>query len=264
MARLTGPLAFTGKLDGISAFKRKGSNRVILRPRYGPSKKDVDTKPSYDNTRRVNKEFGGRSTAAKWIRDGYHPLKPIADSDNLSNLNALLLPIQQLDTETEYGKRSVILSLNRGLLEGFNLNKWHPFESVIQNPVDCTVLREELKALISVPALIKGVNFIPPTAHPFFRVVAALSIVPDLYYHQVRYRPIGNYEGFRPGVVKTAWKAVNTHSEGINLELTLPATPPNDHFSLVLSLGIEMGTAKSLSLIEGIKYAGCGKIMAVR
>lgn len=263
MAQLTGPLAFTGKLQGISAFKRKGSDRVILRPRYGPNKKDVDTKPSYANTRRVNREFGGRSTTAKWIRDGYHPLKPIADSDNLPNLNALLCPIQLMDTENEYGKRSVRLSLNRSLLEGFNLNKWHLFESVVQNPVDCTISRPELKAMVTVPALLQGVNFIPPTAHPFYRLVAALSIVPDLYLQQDKYRPIGDYDGFRPAVVRTDWKAVNASSEATTLELAIPTLPPNDHFSLVLTIGIEMGTAKSLSIIEGVKYAGCGKIMAV-
>jgi hypothetical protein len=263
MAKLTGPLAFTGKLQGLSAFKRKGSEGEILRPRYGPSKKDVDTKPSYANTRRVNKEFGGRSTTAKWIRDGYHPLKPIADSDNLSSLNALLLPIQLMDTETEYGKRSVMLSLNRGLLEGFNLNKWHLFESVMTNPVDCMLSRDELKASITLPAFIHGINFIPPTAHPYFRIVAVLSIVPDLYFHQVKYRPDGNYDGFRPEVVRTDWKAVNAPSEATTLELAIPTLPPNNHFSLVLTIGIEMGTAKNLSLIEGVKYAGCGKIMAV-
>jgi hypothetical protein len=263
MAKLTGPLAFTGKLHGLSAFKRKGSEREILRPRYGPSKKDVDTKPSYANTRRVNKEFGGRSTTAKWIRDGYHPLKPIADGDNLSSLNALLLPIQVLDTENEYGKRSVKLSLNRRLLEGFNLNRWHPFESVIQNPVDCTISRQELRAMVTVPALIKGVNFTPPSFHSFYRLVAALSIVPDLHYHQVKYRPNGNYDGFRPEVVRTDWKAINAPSEATTLELAIPSLPPNNHFSLVLTIGIEMGTAKNLSLIKGVKYAGCGKIMAV-
>jgi hypothetical protein len=263
MAKLTGPLSFTGKLQGISAHKRTGTDAIIIKPRYGPSKNDINTKPSYANTRRVNKEFGGRSTASKWIRDGYHALKKILDPDNLGRLNALLQAIQQMDKNSEYGKRSVALSLSRGLLAGFNLNKWHPFESTLQNPVEATISRETLKAIVTIPALLPGVNFLPPGKHPFFRIVATLNIVPDLYYHEPKYRPGVSYEGMHPQVIKTEWLAVNAGSEVISLELQLPGSPPNEEFSLVLTLGLEMGTPHSTGLIQAVKYAGCGKILAV-
>jgi hypothetical protein len=264
MAKLTGLLSFTGKLQGISAHKRKGTDAIIIKPRYGPSKNDIDTKPSYANTRRVNKEFGGRSTASKWIRDGYHALKKILDPDNLGRLNALLQAIQVLDKNSEYGKRAVALSLNRDLLAGFNLNKWHHFESTVQHPIHTTITRELLKAIVSMPALLPGANFFPPGQHPFFRIVATLNIVPDLYHHQPKYRPRASYEGMHPQVAKTEWMAVNAGSEAISLELQLPEAPPNDEFSLVLTLGMELGTPQSTGLIQAVKYAGCGKILAVR
>jgi hypothetical protein len=263
MAKLTGPIKFTGKLDGISAHKRIGSEGIILRPRYGPSKKDIDTKPSYANTKRENYEFGGRSTAAKWIHDGYLALKPVSDGYNLSRLNALLKPIQDMDTQSKYGKRSVALSYWRELLEGFQLSKWYSFESVLRSPIDCSLSREQLMATVLVPSLLPSVNFVPPTEHAFFRVVATLNIVPDLYFNEIKYRPGGNYDAFRPEVVKTEWMAVESGTEAIILKLQMPEAPPDEEFSLVLTLGIEMGTAKSKVLIQGVKYAGCGKILTV-
>lgn len=263
MAKLKGPLAFTGKLQGFSAYTRIGTEGVILRHGAGPSKHDIATKPSFANTRRNNKEFGGRSTASKWIRDGHHPLKPVSDVTDLARLNALLKPVQEMDTQSEYGKRSVALSLNRALLEGFPLNEKHPFESVVRNPVDIDLSREALKAIVTLPALLSSVNFYPPTRHPFFRAIATLSIVPDLVYGEQKYRPAGNYDGFRPEVVKTAWMAVKAGCEAITMELQMPVAPPDDQFSLVLAIGIEMGTALNTALIQGVKYAGSGKILAV-
>jgi hypothetical protein len=264
MAKLKGPLAFTGKLQGLSAFTREGTNGVILRPRYGPSKTDIETKPAFANTRKNNKEFGGRSTASKCIRDGYHTLKPISDATNLSRLNKLLKTIQEMDTLNEYGKRSVALSLKGELLEGFPLNQFHPFESVLQNPVEYSMSRDKLMAVVTLPALLPGVNFIPPTSHPYFRIAATLNIVPDFYYHQVKYRPKVSYESIHPQLVNSEWMAAHTRTEAVTLQLNMPVPPPNEEFSLVLTLGIEMGTATSTTHIQTVKYAGSGKILAVR
>jgi len=263
MARLVGPLAFTGKLDGISAQKRKGSKGIIIKPRYGPSSHDIDTKPAYANTKRENKEFGGRSTTAKWINEGYLPLHGICDPHNLGYLNAILKPIQEMDTESAYGQRNVYLTRGGMLLEGFQLNKEHPFESVLRTPVECSIQRNELKAMITLPAFLPGVNFYPPTTLPYFRVVATLSVTPDLYFHEFKYRPKSDYLAFRPEIIKTEWMATQSETDIINLELKMVQLPPDDQFILVLTLGIEMGQAKSKLLIKTVKYAGCGKILKV-
>jgi hypothetical protein len=263
MARLVGPLAFTGKLDGISAQKRKGSKGIIIKPRYGPSSHDIDTKPAYANTKRENKEFGGRSTTAKWIKQGYFPLHSISDPDNLGNLNAILKYIQEMDTESAYGKRNVYLTRGGMLLEGFQLNKEHPFESVLRSPVECSIIRSELKAMITLPVLLPGVNFHTPATLPFYRIVATLSVIPDMYFHECKYRPKTDYQAICPGIVKTEWMATQSEAEMMDLELTMSQLPPDDQFILVLTLGIEMGQAKSKLLIKAVKYAGCGKIFKV-
>ena len=263
MAILKGPLAFKGKLQGFSAYIRTGTEGVILRQSSGPSKKDIATKPCYANTRKNNKEFGGRSTASKYIRDGYFALKSISDTSNLSRLNSLLKHIQEMDTINEYGKRSVALSLRRELLEGFALNQYHHFDAIIQNPIEAIIIREQLSATLTIPALLPQVNFAAPTLYPYFRIVTTLSVVPDLYCHEPKYRPKQSYGTMHPNVVKTQWMAVDAGCEPIHMELKIDNMPPDDAFSLVLTIGIEQGTAKSNTLIQGVKYAGAGKILKV-
>jgi hypothetical protein len=40
---------------------------IIIRLKGGPSKRMIKSHPSFELTRRNNKEFGARSTASKWI-----------------------------------------------------------------------------------------------------------------------------------------------------------------------------------------------------
>jgi hypothetical protein len=55
-------------------------------------KRMIKSKPSFDLTRRNNKEFGGRSTASKCIRRVLHPLKPLSVYNISGPLNSTLRP----------------------------------------------------------------------------------------------------------------------------------------------------------------------------
>jgi hypothetical protein len=131
MAKQESGLRFTGSLHNISAYKRRDMDTIIIRSKGGPSKKMIKSHPSFELTRKNNKEFGGRSTASKWIRRVLHPLKPPSDYNISGPLNSTLKPIQQMDTVSELGKRNIGLSKNPCLPEGFQLNRRNPFESVL-------------------------------------------------------------------------------------------------------------------------------------
>jgi hypothetical protein len=264
MAKLKGPFEFSGTLKGISAYTMRGCEEVILRTAYGPSKKEIAQKAAYDITRRNNAEFGGRSTAAVWVRKAFHLLKPVADYNHSGPINTLLKVVQQMDTESEFGQRHVLLSQAPHLLEGFNFNSRHLFDSVIRNPVSYTVLREGLEASIEFPALLPSFTFFPPGAHPCYRILATLGVVPDLFYAQPRYRPEGVYEPFLTEQAWTDWYAVKTGSPELELKLKLPFVPENQKFSLLLSAGIQMGTVQAAEIIRPVPYTGCGKILAVK
>ena len=67
MAGQESGLGFTGSLHNISAYKRRDMDTIIIRLKGGPSKRMIKSHPSFELTRRNNKEFGARSTASKWI-----------------------------------------------------------------------------------------------------------------------------------------------------------------------------------------------------
>jgi hypothetical protein len=64
MAELKG-IPFIGSLGTLSAYKRKDSDKIILRGKGGPSKEQIKNGAQFELTRHNISEFGGRSKAAK-------------------------------------------------------------------------------------------------------------------------------------------------------------------------------------------------------
>lgn len=263
MARLTSNITFTGSLGDLSAYKMRGSEKIILRTKSGPTKQKVKHSPSYAITRKLNAEFGGRSTACRWIMRGLHLQKPLADYNIAGPLNALLKPIQTLDKVSEYGKRSVCLSKQPLLLAGFPLNHHFPFDTIVRTPVVYTLSREELSASVDIAELIPGINLVVPGTHPFYRFVTQLAIVPDVFFEGDKYRADPGYDNQFPVTARSEWFAVESGSPDIQLALRLPTPPVNTAFSVILSVGICMGKVGHGGEIQQAKHAGAAKIVAV-
>lgn len=265
MAKLDAGLLFTGTLQNISAYKMRGSGKIILRMKGGASKEKIQTDPNFDIPRRNYTEFGGRSTTSKWILRALQPLKPVADHSLSGALNRLLKPVQEMDTAGEFGRRSVAVSRYPGLLEGFSLNRETSLEAVVQNPLSFINQRDTLSAKVEVPALIPGINFTPQSRYSVYRIVAVLGIVPDLFYNEKsgRYVPGGDFDGISIQTAMSEWFPVKSGSVPVTLSLQLPAGPQSGSFSLVLSAGICYGQPGARSVTDVVKYNGCGRILSV-
>jgi hypothetical protein len=72
----------------------------------GPSKRMIKSHPSFELTRRNNKEFGGRSTASKWIRRFLYPLKPMSDYNISGPLNWFLYGASFTGQQEEYCQKN--------------------------------------------------------------------------------------------------------------------------------------------------------------
>ena len=63
---------------------------------------------------------------------------------------------------------------------------------------------------------------------------------------------------------QTEWYSTKNIFDGMTQEIKLrKALALDDNSSLVLSLGIEFGRPVSNTVVEAVKRAGCGKILAV-
>ncbi|HJU45227.1 MAG TPA: hypothetical protein VJ647_00525 [Chitinophagaceae bacterium] len=264
MAKLGPDFSITGSLMNISAYKMRGVEGTILRTKGGASKEKIKKDPAFERTRELNAEFGGRAAGSKWIMQSLWPQKALADYNIAGPINTLLKPIQDLDTESKRGQRHIILSKNPRLLEGFSLNKNHPFDSVIRTPVLYSVEKDSLSASISIPALLPGINFYMPRQSPMYSIIAVLGIVPDLFYHPNGYKP--SSDSYREGTfvtAETSWYPALQGSEASSLELSLDIVPPDSSFSLLLSIGIRLGTMQDATTIQQVARAGAAKVLGM-
>lgn len=255
---------FTGSVGGLTAYEMRGSDKIIVRQKGGPSKKRIKKDPQFENTRRNISEFGGRSTAAGWIMRMLLFQKALGDYNIAGPLNAVLKPIQVLDTTGAWGKRAVMLSKNPQLLEGFPLNNRYPFDSVLRTTLSHELSRDTLSARINIPALLPGINFHTSTQYPMFSIMVMLGVVPDLVHTELGYKPVHpGYEKIAPAMVETEWYPVLKGSPATVLELGVNAIPPDQSFSLMLSIGIRFGVMLGENTIEQAKQAGSAKILAM-
>jgi hypothetical protein len=264
MGQLISDLQFTGSVGMYSAYKMRGSDKIILRRKGGASKEKIEKAPQFQKTRKLNAEFGGRSVASKSIMRSLQPLKALADYNLAGPLNSLIRPIQAMDTESVHGKRRIYFTRNPKLLEGFNLNKRNPFDSIIRNPISCRLDKANFSASVEIPALIPGINFfVPPGRHPLYSVIIVLGIVPDVIYTKYGYKPLEIHDPVQTG---SAWYPASGGSKsmvlGVSLQrrdFVLPASP----FSIILSIGIRFGTVGMNEEVEQVKYAGAAKVVVV-
>jgi len=261
MAILSGGITFTGALGNLSAYKVKGSDKIIIRSKGGASKEQILHSPRFQRTRENNAEFGGCGYAGKAIRQVLFPLKHLADYNFTPTLNKLAKSIQLLDDVNDRGKRSILLSRYHYLLEGFQLNQKNPFDSMLRHPVRCEVERETGSATIALPQLLPGLNLMMPWQYPFYRFVATLGLVEDISYKEDHYK--SNEATLPPVSAVTAWQSVKQSFEAQHMTLQLhDLTKLDDTKTMLVGIGIEMGTPISSQVIDRAKYAGAAKILA--
>ena len=254
------PFAFKGRWAGLTFYPLPGVG-TIGRQYWGPTAEEIGTKPSYDLTRRNNKEHGGCSTASKYLRRTFHPLEPARDYAMSGPVTGWLKDFLPLDSESEFGKRHVLLSKAPRLLEGINLSEKHPFDAVVRGGISYVLDRDTLSAAVELPALKAGVSFTPTGQQPYFRMVAALGVAPDLLWQGDAYGFHRAYESMYPVVAESGWTPTAEGAGAMTLQLQLPYTPPDDHFALVLTLGMLMGTIGRRGQVDAVRYAGCAKVL---
>ncbi|WP_207512651.1 hypothetical protein [Longitalea luteola] len=272
MGKFEPPFSFTGTVSNISVYKVRGSDKPVVRMKGGPTKRQIETRASFATTRKNNKEFGGRARIAGQVLEALRPLKYLGDFNLAGPLNSLFIPIQALDTEHPHGERNVELSKAPGLLQGFNLNRRTPFETIVANQLDYTLSKETVKASITFPALMPGINFFPPGKYSWYRFIAVLATVEDMFYSNGEYQPEhgANREMNMYTIEETDWMAVTPRSEPFTMELNKLGTyyeraadrKQFNRHSLLLAAGIAFGNMPK-GQIQMVKYVGGAKILAM-
>jgi hypothetical protein len=261
MARSIGILQFEGSLDILTFYKRKDSDKIIVQKKGGASKEDIKKLPVFAHTRKLNGEFGIRATTSSMLLKLLLPIRPLADYNIAGPLNALLKPIQELDSKRPFGERDVFISRQPKLLEGFSLNKKNPLDTIIRATIVATASKETGKATIEIPALIPGINFIiPPPGHSYYKFQIVAGMLADAQFGLKKQYALN---GVHSELTETSWQATSVPTERIQLDLNLPIEKLNGWpgYSIALAIGICFGKPGVTGNIEQVKNAGAGKIV---
>lgn len=262
MATLEEGIEFTGSIGKLSAYRMKGSDKIILRKKAGPTKKQLLTGKNFERTRENMAEFPGVGLAVSAIRHALAHVGQLSDHNYTSTLTSICKQIQVLDPVADRGQRSILLSQHRYMLAGFRLHLKYPFQAIVTGPVNCTIKRKTKTAIIELPRLLQGINLHLPWKQPLYRFTMSLGVVQDIIYEK------GYYDSCIAGQARsnldTAWHvaAEPFQTQTVELKLDMPGAIKGSQ-TLIFAIGIEMGVPGPYGVIEVVKYAGAACILAV-
>lgn len=260
-------LKITGSLGNLSFYYMRGVDKIVVRKKGGAPKEYVKSSPTFKVPRLYMSEFGGCSKMGKEVRFMMHPVRNLSDYNFSGFINKALKVVQKQDGTSELGQRAITLSKHPHLLAGFQLNKATTFDSVIRTPITYTLRRENLSARVTIPALLRDINFHPNNRHARFRIEVSLGIVPDFTFNSKEraYQPATWYTSmFTPKSVSSPWYPALKGSPATSLEIKLTDQLPADEgYSLMLTVGVRYGSPMEDDVVKEVKRAGVGKVIAV-
>ena len=264
MAQLKGLPALTGSLSGLSAYKMRGIDGIVVRMKGNPTKQQIKKNPAYDNTRRRNMEWRGIMQMLKQVNRAIHPVRHLYDYNCTGSLSAVCKSILEEDTAGEFGKRSVLVSMAGYKLEGFTLNKYHPFDSVLRHPLNFSVNRKNGTAIINLPELEPGLQLTNPMQQPLYRLVFVLGMVSDIVFDESKneYFPVQEVWNRRTAG-STPWYTAGENCAAQTIELSLPDYSEEETVRLILATGVEYGKPVAGGNIRYTRYAGAAKLIKV-
>lgn len=264
MAILAGEVQFTGTMGGFSAYRMKGSDKIVIRRKGGPGREQVKRHRNFEITRKQNEEWKGCVMACKNLSDSFFPIKHLSDHNFSAPLTGVCKSIQKDDTIHPLGQRSILLSQYAYKIEGFSLNKYNSFESIVRHPLQYETDRHHGTAWVQLPELVPGINLGNPMKQPLYRMVITLGAVADIHYHSTRnrYEPVTDTI-IHPVTSSTDWCSYKQTTPATLLTLALNTLPVPPLMCMVLAVGIEFGVPVSNTEIRPAKYAGAGKVVKV-
>jgi hypothetical protein len=266
MGILNSDVPFTGSIKGLTAYKMRGSDKIILRAKGGATKKQIQKLNAFEPTRNLNDEWKGVTTAAAKIRRGLSDLKTLADYNISGPLNALVKKIQSMDIVNPQGKRSIQFSLYPDFISSFSYNRQTLFDSVIRQPLTVNIDKTTGIVDVGVPALQQSINFFSDPRNMYFRMILACASVSDYKFvvESKRYSTVigRDLPGYKAEF--SSWMPTNIQQPAANYQLTPSDTKLLDsRMILVFGAGIQYGRLAPDGTIQPVPYAGAARILKV-
>lgn len=264
MGTLLNNFTFTGRLGNVSAYTMRGHEGIVVRSRGGASKSRIKNAPSFEPTRKLNREWKGVTQVAKLIRDGLYALRPLADYNISGPMNALVKKIQVLDQDNPVGQRSILLSQHPDFISSFNFNRKTLFDSVIRQPVSVSLDGSTGVFDFRIPSLQPSVSFFPHPFYAYFRIVLTATAVSDQVPDEDTKKGYKKKIQLPPeySALYSDWVQANKIQPEMNYQISpFGEWLPGPDMLLIAAGGIQYGVLAADGSIQPAPFAGAAKIL---
>ena len=150
MSKQKGLIKLVGNIGGVSFYTSNGE--YLARMAGGPTKERIQSDPNFVRTRENNAEFGGAARVGKALRTSLSGvLQNMAGSRLTSQLTRLFKTINLKGSGTR-GQRPIVLSANREMLSGLNLDDKLDLASVFSPPYTVTTNADRNEVIFTIAA----------------------------------------------------------------------------------------------------------------
>jgi len=269
MAIIKGAIQMTGGIKGVSFYSQRGSDKVIMRTKGGAHKDTIANSPKFEKLRKNQKEFSGCAAFGSLARYAFGGLHRLADYNLTPVLIGMGKNLIKLDKTSETGRRNLKLTAYKKALEGFNFNRNYPFSSVLRVAPQWELDRDTLKAVVTIPRINTDIDLQNLQKLPFFRLIVVIGAISDMAYNTTvdEYEPLVDDLHGHSVVLTGEWQTTQTILPEQTLTVQMNPTEiaaMNDSVTVLLSMGVEFGNVGFTEEPVEVKYAGCGKVIAVR
>jgi hypothetical protein len=239
MSKQSSLITFTGKMGGISFYKRKDGAHMA-RQAGGVTKERIMTDPKFARTRENLSEFAGLNRAVSSFTQMLNVVKNYKDGTLRGRLSRILRSIIK-QSEGLRGQRSITISKNRELFKDLELNA-NVLSSSFVAKVKPTHTAERTKATITLANLDVNLAVSPPLNATHFTLVQVVGVISDLVFDSVTkvYKALDVEHNSLNEVSSSDYLPVrNSQPITFTLETTLDTTAPlTEDVSVVQCLGI--------------------------
>jgi hypothetical protein len=267
MAVVKGINQITGTIENVTYYTMHGSDKVFLRRKGGPTKYRIQTDSKYATLRLNNSEWKGCAFMTQCFRSQMPDIRPIEDYPVCGSLNAIFKKIQKKEPVANLGKRSILLSQNKDLLNGFSFSRKQALESILKVQIESSIDRERGQIQVNIPTINTRIQLYNFQKLPYFRIAVDLVAISDIIYSETESNFIREYDLNRStkNWVKTEWFPTAGVVPAIQLNFQHPDYGPTlpDCETLILIVGVEFGKMDDNLIPQAVKYAGSAKVVKV-
>jgi hypothetical protein len=243
MARLTGPLQFTGSVGTIRSYYDKRLKCYILSTKGGASRELILHNPNLARTRDNMNEFTACSMWASRLRKALSSMVTLYRGSYFSNIVSYGKNIQKFDTVNKNGKRSVESSKAPHLLKLINFNVDEPFDMVFCYPFNVSFSDDKKRVTLQISGFQSYGQLHWISGFQSYRFTLVILQLADMVWNETerRYKPsVAGLERLSVTTVSD-WYDRSTEKVDINLEASF-AEPALQQpgTTVAVALGIEV------------------------